>query len=587
MIAPLLVHPLGTRARILFSSVFGPYAQDDEFGSRTINPMELYHNQVTRDQGALSLRMFHRSFGLMMIQENLDAPCTLLDFPTQDRFIKELKQNTYDIIGISGIAPNLGKVQRMCTLIREYQPAATIVLGGHIVNVSDIENRVDADQIVKGDGIRWFQRYLGQDDCAPIRHPAVLSGFGTRILGVSAPEKAGDTAAILVPSVGCPMGCNFCCTSAMFGGKGHHIDFYDSGDALFEVMCDIEAKLGVHAFFTLDENFLLYKKRALRLLELMQQHNKSWALYVFSSARVIKSYTIDQLVGLGVSWVWMGLEGKQSQYDKLDGVDTHALMRELETHGIRVLGSTIIGLEDHKPEDIDSIIEWAVSHDTVFHQFMLYTPMPGTPLYNEHRAADRLLSEEECSLADAHGQDRFNYRHKYIPAGMETRFLRQAFQRDFEVNGPSLLRMFRVTLAGYQKYKDHVDARIRERFHREARTLRDTYAAAAWAIRKWYEDNPSIYEKADTVLKNIYAEFGFRPRFFAFVAGRYVYNCMKREAKRLANGWTYEPKTFYEKNVTARRHDRSQEVMVKHHTAPVFTEEDVPQNKAAMEAYDK
>ena len=36
-------HPKGTGARILLSSVFGPYAQDDAYGSRTINPMELYH----------------------------------------------------------------------------------------------------------------------------------------------------------------------------------------------------------------------------------------------------------------------------------------------------------------------------------------------------------------------------------------------------------------------------------------------------------------------------------------------------------------------------------------------------------------
>jgi hypothetical protein len=45
-------HPLGSRARVLLSSVFGPYARDDEHGSRAINPMELYHNQVTRGQGA-------------------------------------------------------------------------------------------------------------------------------------------------------------------------------------------------------------------------------------------------------------------------------------------------------------------------------------------------------------------------------------------------------------------------------------------------------------------------------------------------------------------------------------------------------
>ena len=82
-------HPRGSRARVLLTSVFGPYARDDEYGSRAINPMELYHNQVTRVQGAFSLRMFHRSWGLMLIQANLKAPCTLLDFPTLERFVEE------------------------------------------------------------------------------------------------------------------------------------------------------------------------------------------------------------------------------------------------------------------------------------------------------------------------------------------------------------------------------------------------------------------------------------------------------------------------------------------------------------------
>ena len=84
-------HPKGKRARILLTSVFGPYAQDDEFGSRSINPMELYHNQVTRAQGSFSLRMFHRSWGIMLIQANISAPCTVLDFPTRQDFARELQ----------------------------------------------------------------------------------------------------------------------------------------------------------------------------------------------------------------------------------------------------------------------------------------------------------------------------------------------------------------------------------------------------------------------------------------------------------------------------------------------------------------
>ena len=88
------VHPLGSQSRVLLASVFGPYAQDDQYGSRVINPMELYHNQVTRVQHAFSFRSFFRSWGLMLIQVNLKAPCTLLDFPSQERFIEEIKTRT-------------------------------------------------------------------------------------------------------------------------------------------------------------------------------------------------------------------------------------------------------------------------------------------------------------------------------------------------------------------------------------------------------------------------------------------------------------------------------------------------------------
>ena len=364
-------HKPGAHSRILFSSVFGPYAQDDEFGSRVINPMELYHNQVTRTQGPFSLRMFHRSWGLMLIQCNISAPCTLLDFPTKDRFIEELRNVSYDIVGLSSIMPNVRKVQEMCRLIRQYQPHAIIVVGGHISNMTDICNRLDADYIVQGDGVRWFREFLGEDANQPIKHPLILSGLETRTMGLNVRRKKGEVAATLIPSVGCPMGCNFCATSAMFGGKGKFVNYYETGDELFNVMCGLEKELEVRSFFVMDENFLLHKKRALRVLELMEEHQKSWSLYVFSSARVLQSYTIEQLVGLGISWAWLGLEGKQSRYEKLTGIDTFELVRFYHAHGIRVLGSSIIGLENHTPENMDEAIDYAVAHDTDFHQFML------------------------------------------------------------------------------------------------------------------------------------------------------------------------------------------------------------------------
>lgn len=549
-------HPKGTQARILLTSVFGPFARDDAYGSRAINPMELYQNQVTRVQGAFSLRMFHRSFNLLMLQANIEAPCTVLDFPDLERFTREMETEPYDIIGITAILPNLVKVQTMCTLIRRLQPRATILVGGHIAAKPDLADLVDADHIVRGEGIAWLRRFLGQPTDAPIRHPAAYSAFGTRILGIALPDKPGETAAILIPSVGCPVGCNFCSTSALFGGKGHFVNFFETGDALFQVMENLETTLKVQSFFVLDENFLLHRKRALRLLELMRANDKSWSLDVFSSARVLCSYDIQDLVDLGIGWVWMGIEGDHSGYRKLEHVDTRALVKTLQSHGIRVLGSSIIGLDHHCPENISAVIDAAVDHATDFHQFMLYTAIPGTALHAQRRQDGTLLPETKIAPADAHGQYRFNYRHPHIRDGAEEGYLVEAFNRDFAVNGPSLARLIRTLLTGWQRYRNWPDARVRRRFAREAAPLRTTYAGAVWAMRRYYRRNPEMFERMDRLLRDMGEAFGAPTRLAAPVIGRWIYSRLKKEEARLAAGWRYEPACFYEKNAAARALDR-------------------------------
>ncbi len=539
-------HPKKNRARVLLSSVFGPYAQDDEFGSRAINPMELYHNQVTRAQGSFSLRMFHRSWGIMMIQANISAPCTVLDFPSRDGFARELKENRYDIVGISSIIVNVRKVREMCRMVREVSPDSTIVVGGHVAALPGLDLMIDADHIVRGEGISWMRRYLGEDEHAPIQHPAIVSGLQARIMGLRLPERQGGTAATIIPSVGCPMGCNFCTTSAFFGGKGKFVNFYQTGDELFETMCRIEAELRVNSFFVMDENFLLYRARALRLLEKMKEAGKSWELSVFASANAIRKYTMQELVNLGISWVWMGLESPEAGYKKLDGTDLAQLTRELREHGIRVQGSTIIGLEHHTPENIAREIETAVSYETDFHQFMLYTPIPGTPLYQEMAEQKRLLADVD--LADMHGQYKFNFQHEAISRDDSKRFLDWAFRRDFERNGPSLYRMCRTMLAGWQLYKKWPDERVHERFARQAKKLRSTYSAALWAMeREFRKLNEEVSAEIRRLRREVQKEFPVTAHVTAMVLGPVLLWLTRREEKRLAAGQTYEPPSFIER----------------------------------------
>jgi radical SAM superfamily enzyme YgiQ (UPF0313 family) len=509
--------------------------------------MELFHNQVTREQGSFSLRVFHPSLGIRLIQANISVPCTVLDFPTLEIFRRELTSHPYDIIGLSSIVANVGKVKEMCEIARALSPRSRIVVGGHVAAIPSLEAMVDADHVVKGEGVEWMRRFLGEDPSAPIRHPAVSSSFGFRFMGLPLPIPRAALPAVVAPSVGCPMGCDFCCTSAFFGGKGKVHNFFKDGDELFDALCDIDSQLHSSAFFLLDENFLLYRDRAMRLLGRMREQNKSWALYVFSSANAIAQYSIETLVELGVSWIWLGLESPVSNYKKLENTDTIHMVRRLHEHGITTIGSSMVGLPHHTVENVREEIEYAVSHETDFHQFMLYTPMPGTPLHDRCLQEGSLLAE--VPYADTHGQFKFNFRHPKISRDESKVLLDWAFRRDYERNGPSVYRLFKTMLAGWRRYSGHPDPRVRRRFRREELIYKPIMDASLRTMeyRLALENRPSAREQVGSLRRQLNAECGGVARWIRATAVPLLFGASVLEQLRAARGWTYEPKTRIER----------------------------------------
>jgi radical SAM superfamily enzyme YgiQ (UPF0313 family) len=341
------------------------------------------------------------------------------------------------------------------------------------------------------------------------------------------------------------MGCNFCTTSAFFGGKGNFVCFYEDGPALYKVMCEAEERLGVQSFFVMDENFLLYRKRAMELLDCMKAGGKSWSLFVFSSANALAKYTTRELVELGITWVWLGLESAESGYAKLNGTDTLALTRELREHGILVHGSSIIGMPHHTLENIGGEIEHAVAHDTDCHQFMLYTPMPGTPLYDEMNSEGRLL---DVDLADIHGQYKFNFNHPAIPRNASKELLDGAFRRDYEANGPTLYRIVRTMVEGWRRYRRDPDPRVRARAERNGRAITGSYPAALWSMERYLSKaNRAVSDRIRSLRLEIEHEMGGFRRLANRVTGRILLWSARRDARRFPRGRPLEPPTFMER----------------------------------------
>jgi hypothetical protein len=114
-----------------------------------------------------------------------------------------------------------------------------------------------------------------------------------------------------------------------------------------------------------------------------------------------------------------------------------------------------------------------------------------------------------------------------------------------------------VLLNGWQVHKDHPSKRVRKRIAWEVSPVRSMYAGAVWAMWKFYRQNKPLQDKADKLLQDIYATFGWKTRLLAPLLGSFAYFTLKKEEQRLSAGWIYEPSCFYEQNLEAQALEQS------------------------------
>ncbi|MDH3930263.1 MAG: radical SAM protein, partial [Deltaproteobacteria bacterium] len=283
------------RPKLLLTTVFGPYGIKNKYAEGLGMQMELFNNQITREQGVHSPRTNFFTFPLYFLAENISSvPTTVLDFPTWKIFVRELKKG-YTHVGISFIQQNVLKAKRMAEYLRKHYPETKIILGGYGTMLPDLEDIVPCDEICLGEGVSWLREYFGEQSDAPIKHP-IMHGVSQKLLyGFS---DVIDDSGMIFPGLGCTNGCFFCSTSNKFNNT--YIPFLPTGESVFAVCEEGQEKLGVDGFAIIDENFLKMPDRARDLLAKMERHRQPYTFAVFSSAETIAEVGVDFLVRLGV-----------------------------------------------------------------------------------------------------------------------------------------------------------------------------------------------------------------------------------------------------------------------------------------------
>ena len=137
--------------RVLLTSVCRPLGV--RHGDSPSVGYELLHEQVTRAQGLFSPRSLHTQFSLDFIAENLEAPATVLQYPSQRELVRELRRG-YDFVGVSFVLATYHRMKELVALVRKHSPQSTIVLGGYGTVAPDEMLRPYGDHFRRGERSR-------------------------------------------------------------------------------------------------------------------------------------------------------------------------------------------------------------------------------------------------------------------------------------------------------------------------------------------------------------------------------------------------------------------------------------------------
>jgi radical SAM superfamily enzyme YgiQ (UPF0313 family) len=454
-------------SKVLFTSVCRPLGE--QYGDGKSVGYELLYGQVTRAQGLFSPRANHIQFGLEYIAENLDAPTAVLHYPSKDELLRELEKG-YDWVGVAFVLATFHRMKEVVALIRKHAPSARIVLGGYGTVLSDEVLLPFCDEICREEGVGFMRRLLDEPELAPpFGHPLVVSRL--KLFG-----HAASRTGMVFAGLGCPNGCDFCCTSHFF--KRKHIRLLPTGRAIYDVVeryLEVEPGMSITI---LDEDFLLNRKRAMEFRDCVVKGGKPVSIFAFASVRALSKYTVTEILEMGIDGVWIGYEGTRAGFAKQEGRPVRELFRELYDHGVSVLASMIVGLPYQTPEIIEEEMSGLLELEPVLTQFLIYGPTPGTPFFARvmeegllHRdlADDREKYYRNCTGFNAMVD------HPTMSPGQIEAAQARCFREEFARLGPSVYRSLAAWLRGYEKLRDSESPFLRRKAQRFAFEIRRAY----------------------------------------------------------------------------------------------------------------
>ncbi|MGA8809038.1 MAG: radical SAM protein [Thermoanaerobaculia bacterium] len=329
--------------------------------------------------------------GLATLAAYLDPD---LEISLQDEHVETLDlDDEPDLVIIQVYITNAYRAYRIADHYRAR--GAYVALGGLHVTSLPAEAAPHADTILLGPGEYTFPNFLHDLAAGTPRRRYESS---VRTLQGLPPIRRDliQRHRYLVPnsivvSRGCPHHCTFCYKDGFFeGGRSFYTQAVD--DALAEI-----ARLpGRHLYF-LDDHLLGNPRFARDLFRGMRGMGR-----VFQGAATVDSIlrddVIEEAAAAGLRSLFVGFEtlssaslagaGKRQNLNR----SYRDVVRRLDALGIMINGSFVFGLDGDDRDVFARTVDWAVQSGLTTSTFHILTPYPGTALFTEMEAQNRIAT---------------------------------------------------------------------------------------------------------------------------------------------------------------------------------------------------
>ena len=325
-----------------------------------------------------------------------------------------------DLVAISAITSTAPQSYRLADRVRE--AGAIAVVGGTHTSFLPDEGLEHADFVVRGEGEFAFQELVDAIQAGAGFETIQNLSYRTEGRAVHNPErpkiadldvnpipdyrlitgwKPGGVVSIAT-SRGCPFSCTFCSVPGMYGHafRTHSIE---------RVLQELEVHKGNAYTFFADDIFTANKKRVKELLHKMIARDLTplWGAQVRTET-VDDPELLQMMRDSNCMNVYVGFESINPRTLKLFNKkqDLGKIERSIErfhAHGIKIHGMFVVGSDEDDLETLDATADFALKHDIDSIQFMILTPIPGSPDYDTlYARGEKYVISKNWQFYDGH-----------------------------------------------------------------------------------------------------------------------------------------------------------------------------------------